>query len=324
MLNISWDNILNKDKTLAKPNAVIDGRTRNYSLLSKNFMNVLLYINEKEKSSTFDIPLVKLRDYLGLTNNKDFKSRIEKSMLQLKNPIELRDFTYKGKDVKYMPVSFLGEETFIYKEGNKNHARISISEAFVEAVKQKCGFTLLEFMKLQECSTIFGHEIAQMLFRYKNLPNHKHNDIGRITRTIEQLNNMFDTNYTYKSEMQRKLDKAYKDIQENLKLEYHYMWDDLEDYFIFSWEKQIQVQESCKFPKARLREFAEWIYDHYKKPVEDKGKFITSTIKKLKAGEWENAEKIYRGMLQRKYNILDPDMFYDEETKKYIDFKEKK
>ena len=319
----SWDIILSKEKTLAKPNAIIDGNTRNYSLLSKNFMNVILYIREREQSNTFDVPLVYLRDMLKLSNNKDYKVRLEASFTQLSSPIVLRDFTFKGKEISYTNVAFLDKPT-IYKDGGKNRATITINEEFVAALELKCGFTILEFMKLLECSTIFGYEIAQMLLRYKNLPNKTNNGIGRITKSISELNEIFDTKYKYKSEMERKLEKGKKDISENLGLEYTYMWDDIDKKFIFLWEKKIVI-DNCQFPKLRLRELAEWIFDHYKTKdsIDDKGKFLTSTIKKLKAGEWENAEKMYRGMLQRKYGLT-PDTFYDHDTNKYIDFKEKK
>ena len=81
------------------------------------------------------------------------------------------------------------------------------------------------------------------------------------------------------------------------------------------------------FPKTRLKELAEWIYDHYEaktgKKIDDKGKFITACIKKLKENTWQDAERSYCGMLQHKYGLL-PEMYYDTETKKYIDFKDKR
>jgi hypothetical protein len=114
-----------------------------------------------------------------------------------------------------------------------------------------------------------------------------------------------------------------------MRQEYFFTYDDIEKVFIFTWEKEVKklTSDICMFPKTRLKELAEWIYDHYEaktgNKVDDKGKFITTCIKKLKENGWQDAERSYCGMLQHRYGLL-AEMYYDTETKKYIDFKDKK
>lgn len=319
---------MSQGKELKKYNHIIDSKKpRDMTLLARNLMNIFLYIRQKQKTDEFQVSIPELKDYLKL-NTKDYKSRIEKAIYELSIPIELRDFNYKGKDVSYISAALL-IEPMIYKD-NINYVDIKISDKFVTAIEEKLGYTILDFVKLAECTTKFGHEMAQMLLRYKDLPNKMDNSCVRITKTLQELNDMFGTNYKYVSDMTRKLEAGYKDIQEtSLKQEFFFIYDDIEKVFIFSWEKEIKNIQStqCLFPKARLKELAEWIYDHYeantKKKVEDKGKFITDCIKKLKANQWDTAERQYCGMLQHKYGLL-AEMYFDTETNKYIDFKDKK
>ena len=328
IIQIDWNKIMSQGRELKKYNHIIDSRKpRDMTLLARNLMNVFLYIRQKQNSNEFQVPIPELRDYLKLTT-KDYKNRIEKAIHELSIPIELRDFRYKGKDISYISAALLIEPT-IYKD-NINYVDIKISDKFVSAIEEKIGYTILDFMKLAECTTKFGHEIAQMLLRYKNLPNKVNDSFVRITKTIEELNDMFGTNYKYASDMLRKLDAGYKDIQDtSLRTEYFYVYDDVERVFIFTWQKEVKEIQStqCLFPKTRLRELAEWIYDHYENKtgnaVEDKGKFITTCIKKLKVNQWNDAEKAYMGMLKYKYGLI-PEMYYDVETNKYIDFKDKK
>lgn len=323
---ITWEIIMADIKQLKKHNNVIDSKKpKDMSLLSRNLMNLLLYIRQKQDTNEFQIPIPYIRDALKLGKNKDYKNRIEKGLKELSMPMDLRDFTYKGKEISYVSAALLTEPT-IYKD-TINYVDIKISDKFVTAIEEKIGYTILDFIKLAECTTKFGHEIAQMLMRYKNLPNKIDNSIGRIPKTIDELNDMFGTNYKYKSDIQRKLDAAYKDIQDTLKIEYFYFYDEIDKHFIFSWQKEITASSTCMFPKTRLKELAEWIYEHYEKKtgnvIEDKGKFITTVIKRLKDNTWNDAESSYKGMLQHKYSLI-PEMYYDVETKKYIDFKEQK
>ena len=321
IIKVDWEKIMKDKKELKKYNHIIDGKKpRSMGLLARNLMNILLYIREKENTNQFQVPIAELRAYLKLTTN-DYKNRIEKAIYELSIPMELRDFKYKGKEIAYVPASLLIEPT-IYKD-NINYVDINISEKFIAALEEKMGFTALDFMKLLECSTKFGHEIAQMIFRYKNLPNKLSNGSVRITKTIDDLNNMFGTNYKYVSDMSRKLDAGYKDIQDSLGIEYLYYYNEIEKEFVFTWIKE-ENEDRLYFPRARLKELAEWICDHYhaktRSQVTDRNKFVIHCIGKLKKGEWEDADKAYRGMLQRKYN-LDPDSYFDAETNKYIDFK---
>lgn len=325
IIQVDWEKLMKSNKELKKYNHIIDSRKpRSMSLLARNLMNILLYIRQKENANEFQVPIVELKNHLRLST-RDYKSRIEKAIFELSIPIELRDFKYKGKDISYVPASLLTEPT-IYKD-NINYVDIKISDKFIAAIEERIGYTILNFMDLAKCTTKFGHEIAQMIFRYRNLPNRISNDVVRITKTLSELNNMFGTNYKFISDMTRKLDAGYKDIQEALEIEYFYIYDEKEKVFIFSWTKEQEAESKCMFPKKRLKELAEWIYDHYeaktKNSVLNKEKFISNCIRKLKIGEWDDAQKSYRGMLQHKYGLI-PDVYFDSETNRYIDFKEEK
>lgn len=327
LIQIDWK-FITMSKELKKYNHIIDSKKpRDMTLMARNLMNIFLYIRQKQNTDEFQVSIPELKDYLKISS-KDYKSRIEKAIYELSIPIELRDFTYKGKDISYISAALL-IEPMIYKD-NINYVDIKISDKFVTAIEEKLGYTILDFVKLAECSTKFGHEIAQMLLRYKDLPNKIDNSCVRITKTLQELNDMFGTNYKYVSDMTRKLEAGYKDIQEtSLRQEYFFIYDDIEKVFIFSWEKESKklTNEICMFPKTRLKELAEWIYEHYEaktgNTIDDKGKFITTCIKKLKENSWTDAERSYCGMLQHKYGLL-PEMYFDIETNKYIDFKDKK
>jgi len=321
--NIKQNSSRTEKKELKKYNHIIDSKKpKDMTLLARNLMNVLLYIRQQEGSDEFNVPIAKLKSYLNLST-KDYKARIEKAIYELSIPIELRDFTYKGKEISYVPAALLIEPT-IYKE-NINFVNIKISDKFIAAIEEKIGYTILDFMQLAKCTTKFGHEIAQMIFRYKNLPNKVANDVVRVTKTMQELNYMFGTNYKYLSDMTRKLDSGYKDIQDTLKIEYFYSYDTKAKEFVFSWLRDIKTKDNCLFPPSRLKELALWIFEHYEKKtgntVLDKNKFLSSCISKLRDGTWEDAQKAYQGMLQYKYGLMS-EMYFDYETNKYIDFKE--
>jgi len=312
-------------KELKKYNHIIDSKKpKDMTLLARNLMNVLLYIRQQEATDEFVVSIAKLKNYLNL-NTKDYKARIEKAIFELSVPIELRDFTYKGREIAYVSAALLIEPT-IYKD-TVNFVNIKISQKFIAAIEEKIGYTILDFMQLAKCTTKFGHEIAQMIFRYKNLPNKVANDVVRVTKTIQELNYMFGTNYKYPSDMSRKLDAGYKDIQDSLKIEYFYIFDEKKKEYVFSWVKDVKTTNNCLFPQNRLRELALWIYEHYEEKtrnsVLDKDKFIHSCISKLRDGTWSDAQKAYQGMLQYKYGLMS-EMYFDYETNKYIDFEEKK
>ena len=138
---------------LKKYNHIIDSRKpRDLTLLARNLMNVFLYIRQKQDTDEFQVSIPELRDYLKL-NTKDYKNRIEKAIHELSIPIELRDFTYKGKEVSYISAALL-IEPMIYKD-NINYVDIKISDKFVTAIEEKLGYTILDFVKLAECSTNF-------------------------------------------------------------------------------------------------------------------------------------------------------------------------
>ena len=76
-------------------------------------------------------------------------------------------------------------------------------------------------------------------------------------------------------------------------------------------------------PKTKVVELADWIMskldDKKLKVIIDKGKYKSSIIKKIKNNEFEGVNKYYEGMLQYKYGILDPSVYYDKDSKSYID-----
>lgn len=315
---------MEKKHILKKYNSVIDGKkNHSMSLLARNLMNILLYQRQRENKNTFIVPLVFLKKELRLST-KDYKDRIERALFELSIPMELRNFSYEGREISFVPASFLIEPT-IYKE-HINHVEIKISDKFIAAIEEKIGFTILNILDLLKLKTKFSHELAQLVFRYKDLPRNVGENIGYVKKSIDELNYLFGTAYKFPSDIIKKLNQAQKELNETLNLNVSINYSKEDKKFSIYWQREDNYQ-ICIFPKERLRELAQWIADHYTaktgKEIEDRAKFINQCIQKIKSGEWSDAESSYRGMLQHKYGLI-PDTYFDPQKNRYLDFKDRK
>ena len=92
-----------------KNNALTDGNIPDRKVIANKLVNALYYKYEKE-GANFKIAINELANLLGMTSNSGkTKDMITDGLKILQQPIELRNFEYKGRGIKWLSAPFLSE-----------------------------------------------------------------------------------------------------------------------------------------------------------------------------------------------------------------------
>ncbi|HHH54932.1 MAG TPA: RepB family plasmid replication initiator protein [Bacteroidetes bacterium] len=302
---------------IKKHNALTDAKTGKLSLRSDKLINALylLYIREGE---SFKVSVTELRDLLELKSGKygdDIASRLK----------EIRDYSIEFKNVKlssgnysYFVDSFI--HSFGIERGARNFYEISISGKFIEAFKQKMGYTPLDLEICNKFKTKYGLKLYEMYKRYYSLPNNEGKGVGKISKSREDLNEIFGTIYKTPSEIKRGIDRGLKEIEKITGEFINCFYHKGERVFIFSWHQK-EKYPKLRIPYKRIDEFIDWYLNHHEKlKISSILKYKQELKRKIIEDEFNELDKFYRGMLQWKYKLL-PSEYFDVESGKYSDFK---
>ena len=128
--------------TIKKNNALTDGNIPDRKVMANKLLNAL-YFKYEQEGDTFRIAINDLAELLGRNRNcGKTKQMISDGLKILQQPIEIRNFEYEGKSVKWMSAPFLSRAT-IYNE-DKNYIEINLDDMLIEALKQKEHYTVID------------------------------------------------------------------------------------------------------------------------------------------------------------------------------------
>lgn len=227
-----------KKLTIKKNNVLTDGYIpkTGKELLPDKLLNTLVYKYENE-GSTFIMSLSEVRKLLGLkSNSAKNDSRIYKAFKVLGTCIEMRNFEYKGRGIKWATGVFCTAK--IYKN-NQNYIEIKIDDTTISYLKQKYGYTPINIDICNKFKTKYGLAIYEKIYmRYESLPNHVGNNVGYIEKDFKTLNKIFDTSHKHASKMMEGINRGLNEIEKITGIKIHCFYKKQEKLFNFSWEQK--------------------------------------------------------------------------------------
>ena len=285
---------------LKKNNAVTDAKNGLLSLGAMKLLDVLLKTYDERRSPHLQVEIAAIREALSLEKNNNYVAVIKRYMLELKVPFELRNFKDSaGREVDSAIASFIGDIKF-YKD-TRHMVDIYISEAFLEFMIDKAGYTVIDLSLIKNFKTKFGYKIYEMYLRYYNTPHKKGMGIGVILKTLDELNDKFGTEYRYVSKMSVAIERGIKEIEKITGVKIHYFYEKSIKKFVFSWGKE--VQKTVVIPKDRIDELVDWIIDKNYDKLENPSAYEAVIRRLIGEGGFVGLEKYYRSMLIDKYNL---------------------
>lgn len=311
---------INKNLTntisIKKHNALTDGYIPQVgnAVLPDKLINVL-YWKYEECGVKFTMPASHLRTLLGLKSIKD-DSRILTAIERLQQPIQIRDFSYKNKQIDWISAPFLHRA--IIWSNSKKMIDFELDDIMIEAFKQKSGYTPLKIHICNQFKTKYGLKLYEMYMRYYSLPNKEGKGVGTIGKSLSELNAMLGTNYKTKSEIFRGIERGLKEIKKITDELLTCFFDEKKQKFIFSWHQKSKYPK-LRIPFNRIEELIDWYLlknksikmqsiPRYKQSLKDK--IINDTFLELDA--------YYCGLMIHRY-ALDPNNYINDGS--YIDFK---
>jgi len=300
---------------IKKNNALTDGHIlkKGKAVLPDKLVNVL-YWKYEECGNKFTITMVELRRLLGLKSIKD-DTRIYTAIAILQTPLQLRNFSYKGKEVEWISAPFLSRA--VRWKDTINMIEIELDEMMLEAFKQTAGYTPIDIHICNQFKTKFGLKIYEMITRYYHLPNKKGKGVGTIAKSIEHLNNMFGSNYKTKSELKRGMDRGILEIEKITSDLISCYFDNVQNKFVFSWYQKSKYPK-LRIPYKRINELIEWYLSKNPKLIIDSIPRYKKTLKeKIINDKFNELDAYYKGLMQHKYNLVPSEYIRDG---KYIDF----
>jgi len=305
-------------RKINKHNTLTDGYIPNTgkAVLPDKLLNCL-YWKFQDKGTKFSMSMVEIRSILGLKSIKD-DYRLWSAIKILQKPLQIRDFTFKGKGIKRISAPFLSE--VIEWKNNKKYLDFQVNEIIIEALKQKVGYTPIELNICNKFKTKYGLKLYEMYLRYYSLPNREGKCVGKITKEIHELNNIFGTTYKAPSDMKRGLDRGIKEIEKITKEVISCFYDKPNRVFVFGWHQKDKYPK-LRIPYSRIDELIDWYLEHNENlKINSLLKYRQTLKQKIIEDNFNELDKVYRGMLQWKYK-LNPSDYFDTKSGKYTDFK---
>ena len=301
---------------IKKHNALTDAKTGRLSLRSDKLINALylLYIRDGE---SFRVSVTELRDLLELKSGK-YGSDIESRLKEIRdNSMEFKNVKLPSGDYSYYVDSFIHH--FGIERGSRNFYEIRISGNFIKAFTQKMGYTPLDLEVCNKFKTKYGLKLYEMYKRYYSLPNKEGAGVGKISKSLNDLNEIFGTTYKTPSEMKRGIDRGIKEIEKITGELINCFFHKAEKKFIFGWHQK-EKYPKLRIPYKRIDEFIDWYLEHNKElKINSILKYKSGLRKKILEDNFNDLDTFYRGMLQWKYNLNHSD-FFDVRTGRYRDF----
>lgn len=299
---------------IKKHNALTDAKTRKLSLKSDKLINALYSLYE-EHGEKFEITMTELRDLLELKGS-NYSNDIEARLKQLRDhSIKFRNVKISSGNYSYYIDSFI--HGFGIDRETQNICTIKISESFIEAFKQKMGYTLIELEISNQFKSKYGLKLYEMYLRYYSLPNNEGKGVGKISKSINELNEMFGTSYGTPSEMKRGLDRGVKEIENITNESISCFYNKAQKKFIFGWHQE-DKHPLLRIPYDKIEVLIDWYLHHNQDKLKIKSleRYREHLKKAILIDEFEELDKYYRGLLQWKFNV-DWEDSYDRSTGVY-------
>ncbi len=245
-----------------KNNALTDGSIPDRKVLTQKLLNVLN--KEYETNGTnFKVAINDLATKLNMTvNSGKTKQMIYQSLTILQQPIQLRNFDYKGRGIKWISAPFLSEATIFHDD--KNYVTIQLNDKIIEGLKQKNGYTVIDLNISNQFKTKYGIVIWEMYLRYKNQKRQDNEQWTYQSFSLEDLNRKFATKHKYTSKMLEGINRGLKEVKKitDKDITVHYIKQ--EKKFYFYWEREVKLSNHLK----DLRTFINYIRKNFiKKPL---------------------------------------------------------
>ncbi len=241
-----------------KNNALTDGNIPDRKVIANKLVNALYYKYERE-GERFKIAINDLAKLLNITSNSGkTKEMIMEGLKLLQQPIELRNFEYQGKGIKWYSSAFL-QEAKITKE-DMNYVEIKLSDTLIAGLKQKSYYTTIDLNTSNKFKTKYGSVIWEMYLRYKNA--HREDVPKEITYqmfSIDELNSKFGTKHKFNSKMLEGIERGIKEIDDITGINIAVKWQKHHDKFGFFWKKE---KEQDRFKTDELA-FIKYIRTQY-------------------------------------------------------------
>lgn len=224
-----------------KNNALTDGNIPDRKLVANKLVNALYYKYEQE-GDTFKIAINDLAALLGMTSNSGkTKQMIADGIKILQQPIELRNFEYKGRGIKWLSAPFLSEAT-IYTD-DKNYIEIKLSDKLLQGLKQKKHYTTIDLSVSNQFKTKYGLVIYEIYLRYKNAKREEIPlELTYQDFSLDELNNKFGTVYKFISQMERSINRGLNEIKKITDKDIAVNWIDTDKKFRFMWEREKETE----------------------------------------------------------------------------------
>lgn len=304
-------------KPFKKHNSLTDGYIPNTgkAVLPDKLINTLFWKFEQE-GDTFVMSMSELRSLLGLKSTKD-DVRIIEAIRLLQAPILLRDFSFKGENIEWTSGPFLSRATK-WKDGQK-FVKIKLDEVIIDGIKQKYGYTPLELTICNQFKSKYGLKLYEMFVRYYHLPNREGKGVGAVSKSMDELNRVFDTSFKHPSKMKEGLSRGLKEIEKVTKEIVTCFYDKGKKQFIFSWHQEEKYPE-LRIPEKRVDELIDWYIEHNQEKLMIKSlpRYKQALRQRILDDTFKELDNLYRGMMKYKY-YLDYDIYYI--NGKYKDFK---
>lgn len=251
---------MTKEVTIKKHNSLTDGLT-DLSLTSEKLLNAVYHtweqLSEADQENAFEAPLADLKALVGIKSDGNNEFVIE-ALKELQMPQSFRNFDYKGRGIKYFSAPFLAQ-VIIYKD-RQNIVALRVDPMTVHALKIKAGYTPLEVKIVEKFRTVGGYKLFQLFKRYEFLPNSTDSKVGSITFTLEEMNNVLGTKYTYLSDIERVIQRGLNEIHKIADIEISVMGKKKEKEFAFSWGRKSPYLQT-------IATFMEHMRKYYKQEV---------------------------------------------------------
>lgn len=292
--------------SIKKHNTLTDGYIPNIgqAVLPDKILNVFYWLYEKH-GVKFTVSLPELRRLLDLKSIKD-DDRIYAAISLLQIPLQIRDFSYQGKSVEWISAPFLSR-AISWKEHQK-HLEVHLDEMIIEAMKQKGGYTPLELSLCNQFKTKYGLKLYEMYKRYYNLPNREGKGVGRISKSIGELNAMLGTSYKHQSALKKGIDRGLKEIEKIAQEQITCFFNKHKKTFEFCWYQRDKYPK-LRIPYKRIEEFIDWYLSKQDSlKIKSMPKYRQTLRKKIIDDEFVELDVYYKGLMKYKYN-LSPDKY---------------
>lgn len=288
-------------KFIKKHNSLTDGYIPKTpkQVLPDRLLNALYYKFERE-GEEFSLSLAEIKQLLGIPKEKN-NERIYEAIAILQLPIQIRNFHYKGQNIKWLSAPFLSKA--VYYQNKTQQIEFKIDPMVIEALKQKGGYTPLDIDICNRFKTKFGLKLYEMYRRYSSLPNRDGATV--IYKSLNDLNHLFSTNYKTPSKLlaiketktKPPINRGLEEIEKVTGDKIFCFYDKSNKQFVFSWDKKLQdlyPSVQSLIPTKSLKPFAKWYITHFAHDIQDKEAYLKKIIEEIIYNSFGNLLRYYQ------------------------------